>query len=530
MNEISFSPFASQRNLHPGQLLMLVLLWVLLLPPSGLGAQDQAPADATHQAGQASNDSDSTDASQEDSANAGTAQSQSPDAGRQTPTGGGQTSGIERIPGLATPSPYDNASPMFDKPFSLSQLRTFQPSRGALTVAKPTSDSITDISVDVDVCDHLTGNQAADIQAFKKHLLDLAREKAAFELFLRMYSGQNQVGLFDRLPPEYQNQLSSSVTPKGKPEYYNGKSFGELCVKSSFTLPAQHLDDATPLIATLQNYCYQQSNATESELAEAARNTAVDRIIQNIVPGSQLSEDVRDRLLQNAKISGQSGGQSNDIYCLDMQLEVAPMELRSFGLAPGPQMKGPGKPEPLAQTSGADWSLDLSKYAPGQPVTEFGKNLIVYKDANGKSLGANSRDPALAILPVQSSQDFTLRVLVARKMSYDFLYNQTIEFLRFHFSNKKWDQVAYEMSVDDDNNPIAYFQSRLASSDVFPWEMAQNFNDCYLVKQNGMIRFFFNGRFVMTYPTEGTGLTEVRVPLQWDDRLYNVLVKNLDGG
>jgi len=445
-------------------------------------------------------------------------------------TGSGQPPEMERIPGLATPSPYDDSSLMFDKPFALSRLRTFTPQRGALTVVKKQQDQISDITVDVDICDTLAGSKAGDLEAFKKHLLDKARQKAAYLLFTRMYAGQSQVGVQDQLPPDYQQALAAKVQFTGEPHYHNGDTFGELCVKTAATLPAGHVDTAAPLIATLQNFCYREEDATEAQVENVARDAALDRIVQNIVPGVQLPDQTRAQFLRDADITGQLGGQNNDVYCLNMQLEVAPLELMPHLPDSKAKAAAPQGPETLASTSQASWSLNLTSYSEGQPAPDFGKNLQVYNDPNGKSLGPVSREGALAVIPVTSSNDFALRVLVARTLSYDFLYSETIEFLRFHFANKKWEQVAFVMSMDDKNSPVAYYQSRLQASETFPWDMAVNFNDCYLIKQNGQIRFFFNGRFVLAYPTEGTSLTEVRVPLQWDDRLYNVLVKNLDQG
>lgn len=496
---------------------------------AGKSPQSKKDSGQSKQAHSPDQDTPDQDTADQDTADQGTADQDNADQSGQAASSKVKNEGESPYPGLATPSPYDDADHDFDKPFALSRTRTFKPQRGALKTVPRDAASPTDITVEVDACDQLAGDKAKHLDHFKQQLLDQAREKAAYDLFTRMYAGQSQVGIQEQLPPNYKHSLAEKLQVQGTPKYYNGKTFGELCVSIKASLPPQHMQTAAPLVATLQNFCYRDPSLPEYELKAEAQSAALDRIIQNIAPGADVPPQTRNQFLRDARISGQLGGQHDDVYCLDMQLEVAPLELTPH--VPGTEKKqaAPGPAETLAETTRATWSLDLSQYSPGQPVPQFGKNLVVYKDANGKSLGPNSRDGAMAVLPVSSSENFSLRVLVARGMSYDFLYDKTYEFFRVHFDNKTWEQAAFVMSMDDDNNPMAYFQSRLQSSETFPWDMAVNFNDCLLIKQQGRIRFFFNGRFILNYPTSGGSLTQVRVPLQWDDRLYNVLIKNLDG-
>lgn len=443
------------------------------------------------------------------------------------PAGAGNATSSQP-PGLATPSPYDDSEPAYNKPFSLAPMHSFKPQRGALTVVSPGMENSEDIEVEASACDQLTtsGGPTPNMEDFKKSLVEKAKSQAAFNLLTRMYAGQSQVGLQEKLPASYKEALASKLQTKGQPSFYNGKVFGELCAKITATLSSENVDTASPLIATLQNFCYQAPDTTEEQLEALAHLAALDRVVQNIAPGAKLSSAARNELLQGATISGELGGDHDDVYCLDMHLEVAPLQL---------QVHVPTKQQLAAQPSGLEtlaarlkphWSLDLSAYSPGSPVPEYGKNLVVYKDANGKSLGPNSRDGAMVIMPLTSAPNFTVRVLVSRKISWDFLYSETFEFFRMHFANKAWEQAAFVMSMNDKNEPEAYFQSRTSSSATFPWDMAVNFDDLYIVKQGKEMRFFFNGLFIMTYPTAGDSLTQVRVPLKWDDRLYNVLVEN----
>ncbi len=427
---------------------------------------------------------------------------------------------------LATPSPFKDKSSSPGKTFSFAPLRSFKPQAGVLTTVKGDPSAAEAAPLEISTCDSISGYQNQNLESFKNYLLQKAKSEAAFQYFTRVYSGQRQLGLQQQLPPNYQEAVADRVQFVGKPTYYNGDVFGELCVKVQATLSQQQMQSVTPVTATLINFCYQQPGIPDEQLQAIAENAALERITQNIAPGAQTPQDLRGRLLRDAKITGAIGGANRDVYCLSMQVEVSPLELGVY-VPDAKQRQAPPKDEKtLAERLAPRWSLDLSQYAPGDMAPEFGKNLVVYQDVNGKSLGPLGRDGALAVIPLTSQQDFTLRVLVQKQLSYDFLYKTTIEFLRMHFANKAWEQVAFVMSMDDKNQPVAYFQSRTSDSDTFPWDMAVNFNDCYLVKEGAQLRFFFNGTFVLAYPTSGNTLTQVRVPLNWNERLYNVLLGN----
>ncbi len=427
---------------------------------------------------------------------------------------------------LATPAPLGGAAPTFGAPFSLAPLQSYKPQRGVLSSAGKDPAADQDFSVQVSVCDSLAGQQGADLTRFRKQLEDKARAEAAYQLFTRFYAGQHQSGLQAQLPVSFGQAVADRMQVQGEPRFYNGQIFGELCVALTATLPAEQVQSVTPRVVSLENFCFQQPDLSEDDLIATARQAALERIIQNLAPGAAPPKTQRDKLLQQAGVYGQLGGAGNSVYCLNMQVELSPLELGVF-LPKPPPPAGEAAGQSLAKRLAATWSLDLSTFAQGEQALQFGPNMVVFRDENGKSLGPNSRDGAMAVIPLQAGADFSLRVFVRKEQGFDFLYSTPVELFRLHFANKSFEQVVYVVSLDDNKRPLAQFRSRTSKSDLFPWENATNFNDCYLIKEGAQLRFFFNGRFVMSYPTRGDTLTEVRVPLQWNERLYNVLLKPL---
>ena len=384
-----------------------------------------------------------------------------------------------------------------------------------------------DLAVDASACASMSGHEAKGLEGFKKHLVEQVKQEATRLLISKLYAGKSDSPLQRKLPAEYNQSLAKRVQLLSKPTYYNGQVFGEMCVRVRAGLDKSSLSTAAPVTASLENFCYQAADLTEDDLKNKAQQAALDRIIQNVAPGAEIPFLLRTQLLDTAVVNGQLGGADGNTYCLNMSLIVAPMELESFIPGKVAEDKGPPKgTETLAQREKPAFSLDLSHLNSGDMAPDLGDNLRVYSDMDGKSLGALSQKRAMVILPVTSEQDFTLRILVKKMLTLDYKYDLNIEMFRLHFANKKFEPFAFVMYLDDNRHPVAYFQTRHDSTDVLPWENATNFNDCLVVKRGKRINFFFNGVFVFSYPTEGDTLKEVRVPLEWDERLYNVLLKN----
>jgi hypothetical protein len=384
-----------------------------------------------------------------------------------------------------------------------------------------------DLDVDASVCASMAGHEDKGLEGFKNHLVEQARQEAARLLVARLYAGKIDSPLQRTLPTEYHDALSRRMDLRSKPQFYNGTVFGELCVRIQAGIDSGALPTSAPVAATLENFCFQAPDLTEDELVFKSKQAALERIVQNVAPGARIPGVLRAQLLDSAEVSGQLGGLGQDTYCLNMRLIIAPLELESF--IPHKTTKeadAPPKGETLADLEKPAYSLDLSKHAPGDLAPELGDNLRVYHDAEGKSLGPVDRQPAMAILPLTSERDFILRVLLRKALQLDYVHEATIDLFRVHFSNKTYEPFEFIMHLDEARRPVAYFRTRHDSTDVLPWENATNFNDCLVVKRGKRINFFFNGDFVFSYPTEGDMLTEIRVPLSWGDRLYNVLLKN----
>ncbi len=384
-----------------------------------------------------------------------------------------------------------------------------------------------DLDVDASVCASMAGHEDKGLDGFKNHLVEQARQEAARLLIARLYAGRMDSPLQRTLPTEYHDALAQRVSMRAKPHYYNGTVFGELCVRIQAGIDPGALPTSAPVAATLENFCFQAGELTEDELVFKSKQAALERIVQNVAPGARIPGVLRAQLLDSAEVSGQLGGLGQDTYCLNMRLIVAPLELESF--IPHKAAKEAGAPpeaQSLAAREKPAYSLDLSTHAPGDLAPELGTNLRVYHDVEGKSLGPVDHQPALAILPLTSERDFTLRVLLRKALQLDYVHEATIDLFRVHFANKTYEPFEFVMHLDEARRPAAYFRTRHDSTDVLPWENATNFNDCLVVKRGKRINFFFNGDFVFSYPTAGDVLTEIRVPLSWGDRLYNVLLKN----
>ncbi len=463
----------------------LVLLFLLLcLLPAALHAVDQSPAQAPEQV-----------ANQTTVQTTNQADAQSP-----SPAAAQPDNGILQL------TPIQGGTP---SPFAIPEMEG------------------RDLDVDASVCASMAGHEDKGLEGFKNHLVEQARQEAARVLIAKLYTGRIDSPLQRKLPTEYLESLSQRIDLRAKPHFYNGTVFGELCVSIKAGMDTSALPTSAPVAATLENFCFQAPDLSENDLVLKSKQAALERIVQNIAPGAQIPNLLRAQLLDSAQVSGQLGGLGRDTYCLTMRLIIAPLELEAFIPHKAAQESGAlPDTQSLAAREKPAYFLDLSKHAVGDLAPELGTNLRVYQDEEGKSVGAVDRQPAMAILPLTSEHDFTLRVLLKKTLDLNYVHEATIDMFRVHFANKTYEPIEFVMHLDEARNPVAFFRSRHATTDILPWQNATNFNDCLVVKRGNRMNFFFNGDFVFSYPTTGDVLTQVRVPLNWGDRLYNVLLRN----
>lgn len=380
------------------------------------------------------------------------------------------------------------------------------------------------ISQQISTCMDLSDNDGASIQELQQVLLQQLRANAVNVLFGKVYY-QRKTGLDKKnFAGGYAKQVASQLELQTEPEYYNGKRFGSLCVRAWVSMPAQKVPTISPRQVRLDNFCYQAAPGQSREtLRKLATTAAVDRVLENIAPGTLVPLQYRQQIENSATINGAIRKLDERTYCLSVNVNVIPLQVSMLTGDNPKQKEAPAIVEAKPQ-----FSLDLKQYKEGDLAPDYGQNIAVFRDREGKSLGSNVHDGAMAVVDLKSHKNFKALVYIKKDIPFDFLHSEELLLFTLHYKNGKYEPYSFNLTITDANQPMAYFRSWSNSTDVFPWANAANFNEYKVEKRDNLIVFFYNGKFMFNFPAKGDELVQLKVPLRWNDRFYNILIYDED--
>ncbi len=380
------------------------------------------------------------------------------------------------------------------------------------------------IAQQISTCMDLGKTDGASMEELKQVLLQKLRRNAVDVLFGKVYY-QQKTGLDKKsYAGGYVDKVADQLEFQTQPEFYNGKQFGELCARAWVSMPARRVPTISPRVVRLDNFCYQADPGQSREtLRKLATTAAVDRVLENIAPGSLVPLQYRQQIEDGATINGDLRKLDEKTYCLSISINVIPLQVNLLEGKNKKKKEAPAITEPKPE-----FSLDLKASKEGDLVTEFGKNIAVFQDIEGKSLGSNVHAGATAEIKLNSHKNFKALVYIKKDIPFDFLHSEDLLLFTLHYKNGKYEPYSFNLTLTDDNQPMAYFRSWSYSTETFPWANAANFNEYKVEKKDGLIVFFYNGKFMYNFPSEGDELIQMKIPLRWNDRFYNVLIFDED--
>lgn len=236
---------------------------------------------------------------------------------------------------------------------------------------------------------------------------------------------------------------------------------------------------------------------------------------------------------------------------LENQARIYDMVLTKNGDSdiPGvPSATGPAteaaqeQPFPVAETAHADGEtrFNLSKLPTGAPIGGFGRNLIVMQDEEGKYVASTAKDGTYVLLPADPAKNFSASFLVKNAFTRSDRSGDTSQFFLFTLNYKNGISEMFTLNLtrpDGTNWQSRYFISRSGPPDVMSWtdstdyrawDNALDFNEYKVIKEKNLIRFFFNGEFIRSQKTLGDAFASIRVNLRPGERLYDVIVRDLN--
>lgn len=198
----------------------------------------------------------------------------------------------------------------------------------------------------------------------------------------------------------------------------------------------------------------------------------------------------------------------------------------------------PEKPGPRPEPEPGVTSFDYYARSPGSPSKDYGANMVILRDEEGKYLTPTNAAGANVKLVAPTGPRFSTDILVKNAFPLSESQNTTNRLFLFTLIYKNGVREVYSLTLVQDPNFIwqsSYTISRSgpdimnwsATTDFRPWDNALNFNDYKVVKNGANLTFFFNGEFIRTEPSKGDALAAVEMPLRHEERLYDIVVRDL---
>lgn len=414
-------------------------------------------------------------------------------------TGGNQTQAAPKAQPIGLPLPAP------DKPIVTFQAGTT--GQGAFTT--------------VITCAPLSGQLGRTRQQVAASLTQQGRSKAMDIFFHRLYT-PNAKGELPHMEPGFKAHVLSLLEVVDQPRLFNGKGLGELCAQTMYSLPQHVFNQLRPRRVELKNFCYSAPELSLEAMRTQARYAAMDRMLLQAAPQyTALTREQRTMLLHNLKTKQQFDWFSNDM-CMSASADIIPMQMeREINKALG---RLPDAPPPAGPK--VAYQLDLKGQDAGDPVPEWGKDIGVFTDFQGKCLGSTAPKGATALFPLTTGQDFDVSIFVANVFDLPQKPGKSARFPLFslRYENGLWEDYSLIAGYDDKLQPQAVYRVGSIVTNTLPWIDAVNFNEYKVVKRGSLMKLFVNGQFVFYFSTGGNSLTGVRLPLPWKARLYDLVV------
>ncbi len=243
---------------------------------------------------------------------------------------------------------------------------------------------------------------------------------------------------------------------------------------------------------------------------------------------------VEDELVCGAPVSDSTVLRDFNIHMSYGALIYA-VELDELPQTPTPSSAAPKRPPVEQRGDDTVYRVSMADKKPGDPYTLYGPNIIVMRDEQGKYLACSSKDGSNLSFPATTTDAFGVDILIRNQFPLSDRAGWTDRFALFTLVYKNGIKESFSLNVtEDENYQLAgrYFISRsgpnimgyTSSTDWISWVNAVDFNEFKILKNNGIIRLFYNGKFIRNEPTKGDTLIGINIPLRYGDRLYDIIV------
>ena len=205
-----------------------------------------------------------------------------------------------------------------------------------------------EVSTQKKVCLSVSDYPGKTVAQFKDILINKAKKEALSELYGQLLYTKEDLKNGKLTSEEVRDRAVGVVRIKGTPKFFNGNSFGEMCVKITAYATKKDLQMYSPKKVNLKNFCYTNPNVTLKEIKQKAKYAAFKDIVSEYNPKLKISGEEAENYIHQFKISNDKFDFNTMSYCFDATATILPYELQ---LAPSQLKKSKNKKQSNKNTT-----------------------------------------------------------------------------------------------------------------------------------------------------------------------------------
>lgn len=168
----------------------------------------------------------------------------------------------------------------------------------------------------------------SDQDQLKMILMEQVKRDAVEELFGTMLKSKTEVVDGKLVSDKVKQVAVGSVRIKGKPEFYNGNNWGEVCTKAEAYITEEDFQKYKPQSVSIQHFCYNNPNIPLNELKAEAEFSAYKKVISKFKPNMKnISNEQAESYIHGFQKSNENLDIQTGVFCMDITANLFPYEL-----------------------------------------------------------------------------------------------------------------------------------------------------------------------------------------------------------
>ncbi len=175
-------------------------------------------------------------------------------------------------------------------------------------------------------------------------LLEKAKRAALSEIYGEVVRSESKVENFMLSYDVISSKALGIIRIKGTPRYYNGESFGEMCVSVEAFVTDEDLEKFRAKEVVIERFCFTDVDAPFARLRGLAREAAYLEVIKRHNPAlSEIGVEDAKKVVHDFYLSGEKVDVDTGAYCMRVVAKVVPIEVEmlagGIGKSDGPVVK-----------------------------------------------------------------------------------------------------------------------------------------------------------------------------------------------